>query len=70
MGKLDISICMTFLNNIKECFIGNNVCLSDGRKAKVIYWSKFKKSMPIIQTQEGECIGLEQAKLNIIDILQ
>lgn len=69
MGSLDISISMIFLNNLKDCFIGNNVMLSDGRKAKVIYWSKFKHARPIVQTADGECFALEKTQVNIVDIL-
>ncbi|MGI6093231.1 MAG: HD-GYP domain-containing protein [Negativicutes bacterium] len=69
MGSLDISICMAFLNNIKDCFIGNNVLLSDRREAKVIYWSKFKHARPIVQTIDGECFSLEKTQVNIVYFL-
>jgi len=61
-NKLDPAICTTFLNNIRDYFVGNIVRLSDGREAKVVYLGKFMGARPVVQAENGEFIDLETCK--------
>ncbi|HWR38948.1 MAG TPA: HD-GYP domain-containing protein [Patescibacteria group bacterium] len=70
-GKMDPMICMTFLNNVRDYFIGNIVRLNDGREAEVVYLGQFMASRPVVVTQDGESIDLERDKsVSIVDIAQ
>lgn len=60
--KLDPGICTIFLNNVRNCFVGNLVLLSDGRQAEVIYLGQFIAARPVVRTFDGEFIDLEQRK--------
>lgn len=67
--KLDPNICTVFLNNVRDYFIGNVVLLSDGREAEVVYLGKFISARPVVKTDDGEFIDLEQKKdLSIIKL--
>lgn len=69
-GKLDPTVCTTFLNNIRDYYIGNIVRLNDGREAKVVYIEKRLSSRPMVQTSAGDFIDLEQNKaIDIIELL-
>jgi putative nucleotidyltransferase with HDIG domain len=58
--KLDPAVCSTFLNNVRDYFIGNIVELSDGREAEVVFLGKLVSSRPIVKTERGEFIDLEE----------
>jgi len=60
-GKLDPCICTTFLNNVKDYFIGSIIRLSDGREAEVVFMEGRAASRPVVRTQQGEFIDLEVA---------
>lgn len=60
--KLDPEICTVFLNNVRNCFVGNIVLLSDGRQAEVVYLGQFIAARPVVRTFDGEFIDLEQRK--------
>jgi HD-GYP domain-containing protein (c-di-GMP phosphodiesterase class II) len=55
-GKLDMEIATTFLEHIRDHFIGTQVYLSDGRKAEVILLGSDFTFKPIIRTESGEFI--------------
>ncbi|MDR3565076.1 MAG: HD-GYP domain-containing protein [Negativicutes bacterium] len=61
-NKLDPRICSVFLNNVRDFFIGNIVELNDGREAEVVYLGQTTTARPIVRTEEGEFIDLEQRK--------
>lgn len=61
-NKLDPEICTTFLNNIRDYFVGNTVRLNDNREAKVVYLGQFMGARPIVKTADGEFIDLEKRK--------
>lgn len=61
-NKLDPEVCTTFLNNVRDYFVGNIVQLSDGRTAEVLYIAQFVGAKPILRTREGEFIDLEKRK--------
>jgi HD-GYP domain-containing protein (c-di-GMP phosphodiesterase class II) len=61
-GRLDPEICTTFLNNLRDYFIGNVVELSDGRQGEVVHMGQFMASRPVVRTQDGAFIDLEKEK--------
>lgn len=61
-GQLDPGICMVFLNNIRGWIVGNSIQLSDGRVATVISLNQDYRARPVICTNDGEVIDLEEAK--------
>lgn len=68
--KLDVKICTAFLNNVQNCFLGNVVELSDGRKAEVIYLNQFMAARPVVRTENDEFIDLERNKeLSIVKLV-
>jgi len=68
--KLDPNICAVFLNNVRDYFIGNTVLLSDGREAEVVYLGQYISSRPVVRTEDGLFIDLEQRKeLSIVRLL-
>lgn len=56
-GKLDPAVCMTFLRNISDYFIGAKVLLSDGEEAEIIYQGNH--GHPTVCTRQGKFIDLE-----------
>lgn len=61
-GQLDPKICMVFLNNIRDWIVGNSINLSDGREATIISLNQNYYARPVICTNDGEVIDLEEAK--------
>lgn len=60
--KIDPEICTTFLNNVRDYFLGNIVQLNDGREAEVVYLGQFVGARPVVHTSDGEFIDLEKNK--------
>ncbi|BBB90917.1 MAG TPA: HD-GYP domain-containing protein [Methylomusa anaerophila] len=56
-GKLDPAICITFLRNILNYFMGAKVLLSDGEEAEIIY--QRNHAYPTVCTRDGKFIDLE-----------
>lgn len=70
-NKLDPNICTVFLNNVRDYFVGNVVALSDGREAEVVYLGQFTSARPVVKTEDGEFIDLEQNKeLSILELVR
>ncbi|WP_126720556.1 HD-GYP domain-containing protein [Lucifera butyrica] len=61
-GQLDPFVCTTFLNNVRDYFVGNVVLLSDGRQAEVVYMGPFRASRPVVKTEDGQFMDLEKYK--------
>lgn len=61
-NKLDPSICTSFLNNVRDYFVGSIVKLSDGQQAEVVYLGQVAASRPIVRTEHGDFIDLEKRK--------
>ncbi|MDU2065888.1 MAG: HD-GYP domain-containing protein [Sporomusaceae bacterium] len=68
--KLDVEICTVFLNNVRDCFLGNIVVLNNGQQAEVIYLGQFMAARPVVRTDKGEFIDLERRKdLSIVKLM-
>lgn len=61
-GKLDSAVCVAFLSNIRDHFIGAIVKLSDGSEAEIVHPGEYLMSRPIVRTEEGELIDLNRNK--------
>lgn len=71
LGKLDPRVCVIFLNNVSDYFVGTQVRLSDGREAQVICRGRCHASRPTVRTQDGEFVDLEKSKeLGIIELVE
>lgn len=69
-GKLDPMICLTFLNNVRDHFIGTKVILNTGEEAEVIYLGKYLATRPTVCTRDGKFIDLEKIKtISIIGLV-
>jgi len=69
--KLDPKICTVFLNNVRDYFVGNVVELSDGREAEVVFIGKFVATRPVVRTQQGEFIDLDNNNdISIVKIIR
>lgn len=70
--KLATGYCITFLDNMRECFTGNSVLLSTGQRAKIIvlnnrdrYWTK-----PIVCALDGKMLDLQKEEIDIVDLIE
>ena len=61
-GKLDPAVCVTFLHNVRDYFIGTKIILSDGQEAEVVYQRKYLAARPTVCTRDGRFIDLERNK--------
>lgn len=59
-NKFDPAVLNTFLANIRQCFIGSRVKLSDGRYAMIVSWGKTLFSKPQLKIESGQLIDLKQ----------
>lgn len=57
-GKLDMGTSTTFLEHIRDHFVGSQVCLADGRLAEVVLLAGDFTFKPVIRTQNGEFLDM------------
>ena len=66
--KLDPSVCVPFLINIKEAFLGSKVTLSNGLQGILVSYPEDYASHPLIRVSQEEIIDLNQYKnLRIVE---
>ncbi|MBR6012449.1 MAG: HD domain-containing protein [Selenomonadaceae bacterium] len=58
----DPAVCVPLLTRIKDSLIGSTVTLSNGEKGRVVFYPKDFSAMPIIVTEDGREINLNQSK--------
>jgi len=69
--EYDPSICEVFLRNVRSCFIGNTVQLSDGRQAEVVSAGQPIFTRPVVRTKNDEFIDLEKNReIMIVQVLK
>ena len=69
--KLDAQMCTTFVYNVQDYLIGNRVRLSNGEDAEVIRLGIAIGCRPLVRTETGKFIDLEQEKnIAIIDLIK
>ncbi|MDT8902901.1 HD-GYP domain-containing protein [Anaeroselena agilis] len=71
-AKLETGVCLTFLDNMREHFTGNNVILSTGQRAKIIvlntrdrYWTK-----PVVCIPSGMMLDLQKEDISIVELIE
>ncbi|BBB90097.1 MAG TPA: HD-GYP domain-containing protein [Methylomusa anaerophila] len=69
-GKLDPSVCAVFISNIRESLVGTTVKLSNGSNAKILFLDRCRPIMPLVQTDDGVYIDLqENTDIEIVEIV-
>lgn len=69
-NKVDPTMSLIFLDNIKDSLIGYMVRLSDGSEARVIYLDKNRLSQPVVKVADGQYIDLGKRKdISIVEVL-
>ncbi|WP_110956101.1 HD-GYP domain-containing protein [Anaerosinus massiliensis] len=65
---LDPRICMPFVMNVQQAFIGSTILLSDKTKGQIIQYPKDYAALPLVKLDTGVIIDLnKEAALNIIE---
>lgn len=59
-GKLDPSVCHTFISGVRDSLINNKVLLSTGEEAEVVYFYPNGSCLPVVKTSDGLIIDLSQ----------
>ena len=67
-SALDPTICMVFLENIRNFLLGGTVLLSDGREGEIVFLDAFSISRIVVATTNGDFIRLDDHKdLKVLD---
>ncbi len=70
-GKLDYSIIMTFIRKFTEYYVGADVILSNGAKAKIVSLNTYELTKPLLVTSQGFFIDISRNRnVQIIDFYQ
>jgi HD-GYP domain-containing protein (c-di-GMP phosphodiesterase class II) len=57
-GKLDPSVCHTFISRVRDSLLYSKILLSDGQEAEIIYFHPNGSYLPIIRTNDHQIIDL------------
>lgn len=67
-GKLDYSIIMTFIKKFTEYYVGSEVQLSNGEKAKIVSLNTYELTKPLLVTDAGKFIDISKSRnIQILD---
>lgn len=67
-GKLDYGIIMTFIKKFTEYYVGSEVMLSNGVKAKIVSLNTYELTKPLLITNEGKFIDISKNReIQILD---
>lgn len=67
-GKLDYSIIMTFIKKFTEYYVGSEVQLSNGEKAKIVSLNTYELTKPLLITDAGKFIDISKSRnIQILD---
>jgi len=67
-GKLDYKIIMTFIKKFTEYYVGSEVMLSNGEKAKIVSLNTYELTKPLLITNEGKFIDISKNRaIQILD---
>ncbi|MDQ0204000.1 HD-GYP domain-containing protein [Pectinatus haikarae] len=68
---LDVQICIPFITNIQNSFLGSVVGLSDGRRGQIVYYPAGYSTLPIIRINDDTVLDLNEERLhNNINIIE
>ncbi len=59
-GKLDPSVCHVFISRIKDSMLHNQILLSTGQKAEVVYFHPNGSCLPMVKTADNQILDLSQ----------
>lgn len=66
-GKLDPSVCHTFISRVRDSLINNKVLLTNGQEVEVVYFHPNGSSLPVVKTVDNRIIDLSQRGEAAID---
>ena len=67
-GKLDYKMVTLFIKKLLEFYIGSEVTLNTGNKAKILNFNSFEITKPILMTGEGKIIDTSRVRtVEIVD---
>lgn len=67
-GKLDYGIIMTFIKKFTEYYVGSEVQLSNGERAKIVSLNTYELTKPLLVTDGGKFIDISRNRdIQIID---
>ena len=67
-GKLDYKIIMTFIKKFTEYYVGSEVMLSNGEKAKIVSLNTYELTKPLLITNDGKFIDISRNRaIQILD---
>ena len=67
-GKLDYKMVTLFIKKFLEFYIGSEVTLNTGDKAKILNFNSFEITKPILMTGEGKIIDTSRVRtVEIVD---
>ncbi|WP_182186835.1 HD-GYP domain-containing protein [Pectinatus frisingensis] len=69
-STLDPRICVPFISNIQNSFLGSTVGLNDGRRGRVVYYPTGYSSLPIIRVDDNTVIDLNEENTDNIKIIE
>ncbi len=58
--KLDPSVCVPFLSNLKESFLGSRVYLSNGLSGTIVHYANDYAARPLIRVMDSELLDLNE----------
>ena len=67
--KLDASVCMPIVENMRIYFKGSKVLLSNGQKARIIMIMPNDWTNPMVRTYSGEFLDLRNEEISIVEVL-
>ncbi len=59
-GKLDPSVCHTFISRARDSLLNNKIILRNGQEAEVIYFHPNGSCLPVVKTADNQIIDLAQ----------
>ena len=59
-GKLDATICHTFISQVRDSLLNSKILLSDGQEAEVIFFHPNGSCLPVVRTLDGQIIDIAQ----------
>ncbi len=69
-ARLDPSVALPFVNNVRDSLIGYLVRLSDGTEARVVYLDKERFAQPVVKLAGGGYVDLEKRRdLKIVEVI-
>jgi HD-GYP domain-containing protein (c-di-GMP phosphodiesterase class II) len=67
--KLDTSICLTILTNMRNYFLGIGVLLSNGQKANIVALTSQAWTTPMVRTYDGKFLDLRTENVSVVDMI-